>query len=84
MSISDTLLEYVANEILESSTNDLTVDTPLLELNVLDSIEILSLVEFIQRAYVVTVPFEAMLPTNFDTIRHISELVASLREEKES
>lgn len=53
-------------------------DTALIEQGILDSIEILNLVAFIEERFDLTLPVEAFVPENFSTPAAIADLVGRL------
>ncbi|HEX3400944.1 MAG TPA: acyl carrier protein [Acetobacteraceae bacterium] len=57
---------------------DVTADTELIGLGILDSIEILNLVSFLEERFGVTLPIEEFVPENFATPRAIADLVVRL------
>lgn len=56
---------------------DLASDRDLLEEGVIDSLLILELIDFIEERFSVHVPVDDITPTNFQTLRSISILVAT-------
>lgn len=57
---------------------ELTPDTELVVQGILDSIEILNLVSFLEERFGVAVPIDDFIPENFATPRAIGELVDRL------
>jgi len=57
---------------------ELTPDTELVVLGILDSIEILNLVSFLEEHFGVTVPIDEFIPENFASPRAVAELVGRL------
>jgi acyl carrier protein len=53
-------------------------DTPLLEWGVLDSLALVDLMAFIEERFALSVPLEAVTPTNFRTLQAIAMLLAEL------
>lgn len=64
---------------LPSAPDRLAADTALIEQGILDSIELLNLVGFIEERFGVAVPVEAFVPENFATPAAIAALIGSLR-----
>ena len=58
---------------------DVTAETSLLATNILDSLEFLSLVEYLQEKYDVDIDEDDMSPENFESPSTVANLVASLR-----
>ena len=59
---------------------NVTADTDLLDAGVLDSIEILNLISYIEEVFNIAVPVDEFVPDNFRTPGAIAALVGRLRE----
>ena len=59
---------------------DVTSDTPLIEEQVIDSMGVMELISFIQETYEVELDMDDLTIENFESIRHIYELVMSKRD----
>ena len=57
---------------------ELTASTPLLITNILDSLQFLSLVEYLSETYNVEIDEDDMSPDNFESVITIAELISSL------
>lgn len=68
------LLEFVSIELLHGE-QDLDEQTPLLALGVIDSLSMVSLLDFIQRTFHVVVPNDSVTVENFEDVSAIAELV---------
>jgi pimeloyl-ACP methyl ester carboxylesterase/acyl carrier protein len=70
-----------ANQELLAGAGDVPVDadTPILEMGVLDSLSMVSLLAFIRSRMNVNVPDEEVLPENFETLGTMADLIARLR-----
>ena len=64
---------------LSASRDPLQADTGLIEKGILDSIEILNLVAFLEEEFAVTLPIDSFVPENFATPRTVAALVDRLR-----
>jgi clorobiocin biosynthesis protein CloN5 len=77
--ILDVLTEYVSVRLLgEANATDLTKNTPLLELGVLNSIETARLVAYIRETFGVRLSPAAMTARNFRDLETIAGLVAGV------
>jgi len=76
--IVEGLQTFISGQILEGEDLGLTATTPLLELGILNSMEVLSLIAFIESRFKVVVPPEQILADNFKDLQTIARLVASL------
>lgn len=74
------LRTYVAEEILRGNADDLNAQTPLLEWGLLNSIEIVKLLSFIDDRFEVEVPFEMIDEARFRNLETISTLILGLSE----
>lgn len=79
MSFEDKLLAHIVESYLGGDGEDLDADTPLIDLNVIDSIVVFDLVHFLQDETGITIPIREVTLDNFATIRKITGLVARLR-----
>ena len=73
------LHDFVARELLDGQAAGLDARTPLLELGVIDSLSMVSLLSFIERDLGVAVPMEQILPEHFQDLGAIARLVDGLR-----
>jgi acyl carrier protein len=71
--------EYIANEVLEGDANGLSYSTPLLEIGVINSVELIRLVTFIERTFAVCIPADQMVSDHFGTVEAIGRLVFRLQ-----
>lgn len=67
--------EYVANELMGGDAKGLDGKTPLLDLGIIDSLRIVTLLTFLETRFAVVVPETEMVPTNFGTLDGIVALV---------
>ena len=78
-SIEPIVAEYVATELAyEREERRIAPDEQLLG-GLLDSIAILSLVEFLQDEFAIRVEDDELVPENFETVRAVASLVARKR-----
>jgi acyl carrier protein len=72
------LRAFISRQMLEGEDVGLTATTPLLELGILNSMEVLSLIAFIESRFKVVVPPDQILADNFKDLQTIAGLVTSL------
>lgn len=72
------LHDYIANEVLEGEDVGLDNATPLLELGVLNSMEIMRLVSYIESRFAVIVPIDKILAESFKDLDAITDMVHEL------
>ncbi len=84
-SVNTTIREYILREAMPgTSPDELTDDTNLVEEEILDSLGIFALVEFLEQTYGIEIEAEEVVMTNFETIASIEALVAKLAPEQPS
>jgi acyl carrier protein len=76
------LRQYVARQMLEGQDDGLDEATPLLELGVLDSVSLVSLVAFVEQRFDIHIPGGELGPHNFKDLRSITALIERLRREQ--
>ncbi|MFI6053200.1 acyl carrier protein [Streptomyces violascens] len=81
MKTEQSLIRYIADNWLDGDAEGLDENTPITELNVIDSAGIFDLVHHLQDEYRVAVPLPDIAPSNFRTIRAIADLVHRLQDE---
>jgi len=74
------LIEYVSREILEGKDVGLDGATPLLEWGIVNSLESVRLISFIQERFGVSVPAGMVLPEHFKDLDSLTRLTLSLAE----
>ena len=72
------LRTFISRQMLEGEDIGLTATTPLLELGILNSMEVLSLIAFIESRFEVVVPPDQILADNFKDLQTIAGLVTRL------
>ena len=76
---------YIADVILDGEDmGELDATTPLLELGVLNSMELMNLVDHIEKTFAVKVPSGEVVPGNFQDIQSITRFVESLGKAEEA
>lgn len=73
------LTEFVRTELLHGEGGGLDAKTPLLELGVIESLNITSLLAYVERRFAVRIPDEALLPENFLDLQAITRMVLRYR-----
>lgn len=72
------LKSYVVKVILKGEEFDLDSTTPLLEIGILNSMEMMKLISFIENEFSVLMPPEKITTENFDNLDVIAKLVVDL------
>ncbi|QBD77180.1 acyl carrier protein [Ktedonosporobacter rubrisoli] len=73
--IVNQLNEYIAQQILDGSNIDLQETTPLLEWGILNSLEMVRLLQFLKEHFLVDIPPEKMIPDSFVNPGAIADLI---------
>jgi 2-hydroxymuconate-semialdehyde hydrolase len=81
-SIVNELVTLLNDQILSQPVPGLDGHTPLLEMGIVDSLSMISLLAFIQKQFQVYVPDEEVLPDNFVNLQAMAQLVARLQAEQ--
>ncbi len=77
MSPSDTLLSFVADELLLDPDEPLTVEDELLVSERIDSLGLMRLIAFIDEEFSIKVPYEDVLIDNFRSVGTIGDYLAT-------
>ena len=80
--INDVLKQHIAKTYMHGEGNGLPEATPLLGLNIIDSSRLFELVHFIGSEFAVKIPFDQIVPENFESIGTISTLISRLKGER--
>ncbi|MEV6320147.1 acyl carrier protein [Nocardia sp. NPDC051787] len=73
------LLECIADSWLDGKSEGLSVDTPLLELNIISSAEVFDLVHAIQAEFGIVIPLQEVRPENFRSVAVIADMIERFR-----
>ncbi len=76
--VLESLQGYVADEILDGQDIGLDSSTPLLEWGVLNSIEMVRLISFIESRFKVEVPNHKVVPEYFKDLSALSNLILEI------
>ncbi|MFJ2664224.1 hypothetical protein ACIO14_07745 [Nocardia fluminea] len=76
------LLDLIADSWLDGNGDGLSVDTPLLEWNIISSAEVFDLAHAIQLEFGIVIPFHEIRPDNFRTIASIADLIERFRKNR--
>jgi acyl carrier protein len=75
--------DYIAQQALDGRDVGLDETTPLLEWGVINSLEIVRLLSFIQKQFNIAVPNEKIIADHFTNLTSITDLVLELVERQE-
>jgi 2-hydroxymuconate-semialdehyde hydrolase len=80
------LVRFVNRELLSKASRwEITLDvgTPLLDMGILDSLAMVSLLTFVQTKLGVVIPDQMVLPDHFETLRTLANLIGQIQSEGE-
>jgi len=78
VSIEMGIRDFIAGELSwDGSPEDLDLDYPLLEREVVDSLGIFKIISFLETEYDIEIDDEELIPENFESISKIAGLVAA-------
>lgn len=78
------ILAYANKQLLGDPLAGLEADTPLLEIGVLNSLSMVTLLEYIEETFGVAIPDEKITPENFADINSVWNLVSALSDQSPS
>lgn len=81
--LSEKIKQYLVSQYLAGDGAGLDGDTPLLELNIIDSSSLFDIVRFLSEAQAVTIPIEEITAPNFATINDMVRLVGRISSRQE-
>jgi acyl carrier protein len=73
--ITQTIMRYVVNVLLDGDGRDFTPDVDLIESRILDSFAALQLITFLKSTFGTSVPLGKVNPANLRTVATIAKLV---------
>jgi acyl carrier protein len=73
--IASKLQQFIAERFLKGRSQSVAVDNSLLDGNLMDSMGILDLVDFVEAEFGITVEGEELLPENFQTIAVLTAFI---------
>ena len=75
--VADQLAAFTNRTLLMDEDGGIDADTPILDMGILDSLSMVSLLTHIQTQFGVHIPNEEITPDNFETLRVLAELTVS-------
>jgi acyl carrier protein len=77
-SVETRVRKFIADNFpLRAKPEAIDADESLMGAGVIDSAGVLELVEFVEAEFGLTIPFEDLVPENFDTIRNVTAYVSA-------
>ncbi len=75
--VETAITEFLVEEVLDGESEDLNLETPLLEYGLLDSLSLAKLVATLETSFDAKIPTDQLSPDNLQTIQHIARLVTA-------
>lgn len=77
---AEELKTYIVNHILDGrDADELTLESPLLEWGVIDSLTIVDLVDFVKTRFAIELPAAELKPQNLESIQTFAKLMERFR-----
>jgi len=74
------IIDWIQQNCLQDApSQQLSHDTPLLKENILDSLQIVQLLGFLESHFGISVDVEELVPDNFETVNAIGAMVERIR-----
>jgi pimeloyl-ACP methyl ester carboxylesterase len=77
--VATQLVRFVNDELLPQECQGVDGETPLLELGILDSLAMVSLLAFVHAQFGVHIPDEAVIPEHFATLTALARVITNLQ-----
>jgi acyl carrier protein len=75
---AEPIRDFVVAQLLEGHGGDLEVDSPLLELGIIDSFSLVEIVVFCERRFGIRIPDSELTPVNLESIAALARLLERL------
>jgi acyl carrier protein len=76
---TDTILQFIRDELDDVPDDHIEVDTPLFRSRLLDSMNLLSLITFLEARFAIAISSADVVFENLDSVQHIVAFVARKR-----
>lgn len=77
MNVIDTVRDYLGSQLRIAQAAELDPNLPLVQRGVIDSIELMQVVEFLERQYKITIDETEILPSNLRSLNTIQAFVST-------
>jgi acyl carrier protein len=81
--VLEKLTRYIAEKVLDGKDIGLSETTPLLEWGIINSLEIVRILSFIEGAFGVEISADKLIADHFATLASITDLVLEVAKEKQ-
>ncbi len=79
MAVTDDIRSYLADQLRISEAGSLDADLPLVQNGIIDSIELMQVVSFLEKSYGISVDETEFLPSNLRTLNTMAAFVERKR-----
>jgi len=80
MSITEEIIEFIVDELLEDEEEEITSTTSLFKDQILDSLNLLSLIAFLEKTYSVKIAPSEVNYENLDSVENIERYLATKKQ----
>lgn len=84
MSTEETVLNWIKDHCLQGETAGVGPETQLIEGGLLDSLQVVEVVVFVENHFGISIEVEDLTHANFGTVRDIASLADRLREQQDT
>jgi len=77
--VEQSITTFIAKEILHGESRPLSLDAPLLDAGILDSLALQHLVAFLENEFCVEIDDDYLMPENFASIRAIAGIISDIQ-----
>jgi acyl carrier protein len=81
--LGNQILKKISELYLDNDDDQLDIDTPLLELNIIDSSAIFDLVNLLRQETGIVIPINEVTPDNFASVQAMLDLVGRLQSDRQ-
>jgi clorobiocin biosynthesis protein CloN5 len=75
---AEPIRSFVVEQLLEGHGSDLELDSPLLELGIVDSFSLVEIVVFCERQFGIRIPDSELTPANLESVSALAALLERL------
>lgn len=75
-SIRNTIVTYLREKAFLEENIELNENESLTDAGIIDSINLLQMIDFIEREFSITIPIEEIIPENFDSLARIEMYIS--------
>jgi acyl carrier protein len=81
-SIRDSIITYLREKAFLEEDTELDDKQSLTDTGIIDSINLLQMIDFLEREFSITIPIEEIIPENFDSLARIETYINKISAKK--